>query len=126
MPSRWRRSSSSRAEAGSRRITLGADKACATASFVLECREENVTPHVTPRITATRGARIDARTTRHPGYAVALRIRKRIEGASAGRRRSQGSPRVKLRGLARADFAFVFGLTACNLVRLPKLLAQSP
>ena len=37
--------------AGARRITLGADKAYDTANFVLECREENVTPHVAQNIT---------------------------------------------------------------------------
>src|SRR5918999_4907216 len=65
--------------AGRRRLTLGADKAYDTANFVLECREENVTPHVAQNITTTRGSRIDGRTTRHAGYAVSLRIRKRIE-----------------------------------------------
>ena len=59
-----------KAVAGYRRVTLGADK---------ECREEKVTPHVAQNITSTRGSRIDGRTTRHPGYAASLRIRKRIE-----------------------------------------------
>ncbi len=68
-----------KAVAGGRRVTLGADKAYDTANFVLECRGENVTPHVAQNITTTRGSRIDRRTTRHPGYAVSLRLRKRIE-----------------------------------------------
>ena len=38
-----------------------------------------------------------------------------------------GLAHVKLRGPARVDCVFVFGLAACNLVRLPKLLsAPSP
>jgi transposase len=112
-----------KAVAGRRRITLGADKAYDTANFVLECREENVTPHVAQNITTTRGSRIDGRTTRHPGYAVSLRLRKRIEEGFGWVKEAAGLAQVKLRGLARVDFAFVLGLAAYGLVRLPKLLA---
>ena len=112
-----------KAVAGRRRITLGADKAYDTANFVLECREENVTPHVAQNITTTRGSRIDGRTTRHAGYAVSLRIRKRIEEGFGWIKEVAGLTQVKLRGLARVDSAFVFGLAAYNLLRLPKLLA---
>ena len=109
--------------AGRRRVTLGADKAYDTANFVMECREAMVTPHVTQNITATRGSRIDGRTTRHAGYAVSLRIRKRIEEGFGWIKAVAGLAQVKLRGLARVDSAFVLGLAAYNLVRLPKLLA---
>ena len=112
-----------KAVAGRRRVTLGADKAYDTANFILECREENVTPHVAQNITTTRGSRIDARTTRHPGYAASLRIRKRIEEGFGWAKEIAGLAQVKLRGLARVDYAFVLGLAAYNLVRLPKLLA---
>jgi len=112
--------------AGKRRITLGADKAYDTADFVLECREANVTPHVARNITPTRGSRIDGRTTRHPGYGASLRIRKRIEEGFGWTKEIAGLAQVKLRGLARVDFAFVLGLAAYNLVRLPKLLAGAP
>jgi hypothetical protein len=37
-----------------------------------------VTPHVAPK---TKGSAIDARTTRHAGYAVSLRRRKLVEEA---------------------------------------------
>ena len=114
-----------KAVASSRRVTLGADKAYDTANFVLECREENVTPHVAQNITATRGSRIDARTTRHPGYTASLRIRKRIEEGFGWVKEVAGLAQVKLRGLARVDCAFVLGLAAYNLVRLPKLLAEA-
>jgi IS5 family transposase len=111
------------AVAGRRRITLGADKAYDTAAFVMECREENVTPHVAQAITATRGSCVDGRTTRHAGYAVSLRVRKRIEEGFGWLKTVAGLAQVKLRGLARVDGAFVLGLAAYNLVRLPKLLA---
>lgn len=112
-----------KAEARGRRATVGADKAYDTANFVMECREENVTPHVTQNITTTRGSRIDGRTTRHPGYAVSLRIRKRIEESFGWVKEVAGLAQVKVRGLARVDFAFTLGLAAYNLVRLPKLIA---
>jgi hypothetical protein len=95
------------------------------ADFVLECREANVTPHVARNITPTRGSRIDGRTTRHPGYGASLRIRKRIEEGFGWSKEIAGLAQVKLRGLARVDFAFVLGLAAYNLVRLPKLLARA-
>jgi transposase len=110
------------AVAGRRRITLGADKAYDTRDFVRECREAGITPHVAQAITTTRGSCIDGRTTRHPGYAVSLRLRKRIEEGFGWTKEIAGLAQVKLRGLARVDFAFVLGLAAYDLVRLPKLL----
>jgi len=111
------------AEAGGRRITVGADKAYDTANFVMECREANITPHVAQNITSVRGSRIDARTTRHPGYAISQRVRKRIEEAFGWVKQVGGLAQVKMRGLARVDFAFNLRLAAYNLVRLPKLMA---
>ncbi|MGY4183171.1 hypothetical protein ACVIHH_008462 [Bradyrhizobium sp. USDA 4518] len=61
-------------------ITLGADKAYDAEDFVNELRSMNVTPHVAQNISGGSSA-IDGRTTRHGGYAVSQRIRKRIEEA---------------------------------------------
>ena len=61
-------------------ITLCGDKGYDTQDFVAELRELHVTPHVAQNTNGRRSA-IDGRTTRHPGYAVSLRIRKRIEEA---------------------------------------------
>ena len=63
-----------------RAITLGADKAYDAEDFVNELRSMTVTPHVAQN-TSGRSSAIDARTTRHGGYAVSQRIRKRIEEA---------------------------------------------
>jgi IS5 family transposase len=113
---------------GRRRITLGADKAYDVRQFIADLRSRNVTPHITidghvrirgkPRVTA-----IDRRTTRHPGYTVSQRCRKRIEEVFGWIKGSAGLARVKLRGRARVDAAFTLGLVAYNLIRLPKLLA---
>ena len=61
-------------------VTLGADKGYDSTDFVMELREQAVTPHLAQNQSRRRSA-IDGGTTRHPGYAVSQRIRKRIEEA---------------------------------------------
>src|SRR5262249_37963850 len=61
------------------RVTVGADKAYDTKDFVEECRNLNVTPHVAQNEKRPGGSAIDGRTTRHEGYAISQRKRKRIE-----------------------------------------------
>src|SRR5271169_5953889 len=63
-----------------RPVTLGADKGYDSQDFVMELRERTVTPHVAQNQSGRRSA-IDGRTTRHPGYGISQRIRKRIEEA---------------------------------------------
>jgi len=62
------------------RVTLAGDKGFATQAFVAELREINVPPHLAQNTSRRRSA-IDGRTTRHPGYAISLHIRKRIDEA---------------------------------------------
>src|SRR6201981_3061478 len=61
--------------AGSHRITLGGDKGYDTREFVATCRGLNITPHVAQNDARPGGSALDARTTRHPGYAVSQWIR---------------------------------------------------
>src|SRR5262249_10463485 len=75
-----------------RPVTLAADKGYDTGDFVMELRAKTVTPHVAQNTNGRRSA-IDGRTTRHPGYAVSQRIRKRIEEPSAGPRPWPGCAR---------------------------------
>lgn len=103
-------------------ITLGADRGYDAADFVEELRTLNVRPHVAQNSNRRRSA-IDKRTTRHPGYAASIRIRKRIEEAFGWIKTVAGMRKTKLRGLDRVDWAFAFTAAAYNLVRLPKLLA---
>jgi len=107
-----------------RAITLGADKAYDTQDFVNELRSMKVTPHVT-RNTKGRRSAIDGRTTRHGGYAVSLRIRKRIEEAFGWIKTVAGQDKTKFRGRDRVGWAFTFSAAAYNLVRLPKLLNET-
>jgi hypothetical protein len=77
---------------GSHGITVGGDKAYDTADFVADMRELGVTPHVAQNTNGRRSA-IDGRTTRHPGYGVSQKKRKRIEEVSAGSSRPPASAR---------------------------------
>lgn len=106
-----------------RAVTLGADKGYDAAGFVAELRALNVRPHVAQN-TAGRRSAIDRRTTRHPGYEVSQRIRKRIEEAFGWIKTIAGMRRTRLRGRPKVDWAFTFAAAAYNLVRLPKLLAE--
>jgi transposase len=110
------------ARPGNHRLTLGADKAYDVAGFVADLRAHNVTPHVAQNTTNRRSA-IDARTTRHPGYAVSGRMRKRIEEIFGWTKATAGLRKTRHRGLARVGWMFTLTATAYNLVRLPKLMA---
>ena len=66
------------AKPGSKRATLGADRGYDTAGFVKQMRAIKVTPHVAQNDSHRRSA-VDARTTRHEGYAISQRKRKRVE-----------------------------------------------
>src|ERR671929_932625 len=109
--------------AGHNRITLGADKAFDAAEHVATLREMNVTPHVAQN-TTNRASAIDGRTTRHPGYALSQRIRKRIEEAFGWITVSGGLRKTRHRGFERVGWSFTFTAAAYNLIRLPKLLAS--
>ena len=108
---------------GERRKTLGADKAYDTAEFVASLRDQNVTPHVAQNTTRPGGSAIDARTTRHGGYAASLEIRKLIETRIGWLKEIGGLRKVKLRGLARVNWKLLLSLTAFNLLHLRNVLA---
>jgi transposase len=106
-----------------RRVTVGADKAYDTQDFVATVRELRATPHVTQNNTNRRSA-IDERTTRHPGYRISLSKRWLVEKPFGWLKQIGGLRKVKLRGLAKVDWLFVFGCAAYNLLRIPKLRGQ--
>ncbi len=103
-------------------ITLGADKGYDARDFVNELRSMRVTPHVAQNTSGRRSA-IDGRTTRHRGYGVSLRARKRIEEAFGWIKTIARQDKTRFRGRDRVGWAFTFAAAAYNLVRLPKLLA---
>lgn len=102
-------------------ITLGADKGYDTKDFVAECRRRNVTPHVAQNNKKRRSA-IDARTTRHVGYRISLRIRMRIEEVFGWGKTIGGLRKTQVRGKPKNQMrAFLIG-AAYNLLRIVKLL----
>jgi hypothetical protein len=107
---------------GAHRITLGADKNYDTADFVTTCRNWNVTPHVACRQTSI----LDRRTTRHPGYQISGRIRKRVEEIFGWIKTVGGGRKLRYKGLARNQFWMELTAAAYNLVRMSKLLPAQP
>ncbi|MFZ2159970.1 MAG: IS5 family transposase [Bradyrhizobium sp.] len=105
-----------------RAITLGADKAYDAEDFVNELRAMKVTPHVAQN-TSRRASAIDGRTTRHAGYAISQRIRKKIEEGFGWIKTIAGQEKTSFRGRDRVGWAFTFAAAAYNLVRLPRLMA---
>jgi transposase len=102
--------------------TLGADKAYDTADFVTALRTEGITPHVAEHITMYRGSNLDCRTTRHPGYALSQRARKRIEEIFGWGKTIGGWRKSRYRGLERNGFWAYLVAATYNLVRMTKLL----
>ena len=108
---------------------MGADKGYDRRDLVMELRELGVTPHVAQNAyateRATRRSAIDGRTTRHVGYAMSQKRRKRIEEIFGWLKSVGGCRQTRFRGLARVGMAFTLALAAYNLIRIPKLLAQA-
>src|SRR5271168_2261249 len=107
---------------GDGRITVGGDKGFDTAEFVAECRHMNVTPHVARNTGRPGGSAIDARTTRHSGYAVSQKKRKRIEECFGWLKDIALLRKLKHRGLFKVAWIFTFAAAAYNLVRMRKLI----
>ena len=101
--------------------TVGADKGDDQRRCVADLRDRGVTPHVAQNNTNRRSA-IDGRTTRHPGYAISQRIRKRVEEIFGWMKTIGGFRRTRYRGLDRTGLAGYLVATAYNLVRMSRLL----
>jgi len=102
------------------RCTVGADRGYDTADFVDDCRGIGATPHVAQHQNRRRSA-IDDRTTRHPGYSISQRIRKRIEQVFGWAKTVGGLGRTRYRGLRRTQFAAHIVGAAYNLLRIARL-----
>jgi transposase len=104
-----------------RRLTLGADKGYDSADFISDLRQMCVTPHVARK---SRHSAIDGRTTRHSGYAVSQKRRKKIEEPFGWAKTVGSMAQTMLRGTERLGAQFTMTMAACNLARLPKLLTR--
>jgi hypothetical protein len=107
-------------------LTVGGDKGFDTLGFVAECRNLQVVPHVAQNHRRRGGSAIDGRTTRHPGYAVSQRKRKRIEECFGWLKTIALLRKLRHRGVGKIDWIFTFACAAYNLVRMRKLMAVVP
>jgi transposase len=101
-------------------LTLGADKGYDAGGFVSDLRQACVTPHVAQK---ARYSAIDGRTTRHNGYALSQKHRKKIEEAFGWAKTVGGMAQTMYRGVERVRSRFILTTAANNLARLPRLLA---
>ena len=83
-----------------------------------------VTPHVAQNTRRSGGSAIDERTTRHSGYAISQRKRKRVEECFGWLKTIALMRKVRHRGIAKVGWVFTFAAAAYNLVRMRNLLAR--
>jgi len=109
--------------AGNRRITLGADKGYDVRSFVEGLRKWNVTPHVAARRAGYSA--LDDRTTRHRGYALSQKARKRVEEIFGWMKTVGMMRKTRHRGVDRVGWMFTFTTAVYNLVRMKNLQPET-
>ena len=101
--------------------TLGADKGYHASDFVDGLRSMNMTPHIA-QAKSRNTSGLDGRTTRHAGYAVSQRIRKRVEEIFGWFKTVGGLRKTRFRGVERTqEYVFMLG-AAYNLLRMSQLV----
>ena len=112
---------------GTRRVTLGGDKGYDVHNFIAEVRHMQITPHLAQNNTHRRSA-VDKRTTRHAGYQLSQKARKRIEEVFGWMKNIGLLRKLRHRGLERVGWMFTCTAAAYNLVRIRNLMrgAQQP
>jgi transposase len=106
-----------------RRVTVAGDKNFDMPAWVGAVRLMGITPHVAQHTLRRRSA-IDGRTTRHPGYAVSQRCRKKVEQPFGWMKTVGLLRKLRHRGGRRIDWIVAFTAAAYNLVRWRTLAAQ--
>src|SRR3990172_6675449 len=104
--------------------TLGGDKGYDTRGFVSMLKKREITPHVSQNSKRKGGSAIDNRTTRHLGYTIIQRIRKRVEELFGWMKTIGGFRKNRFRGRCRTQLQAWFVGTAYNLLRMAKLIPQ--
>jgi hypothetical protein len=90
-----------------------------------DLRARGVTPHVAQNPARRGGRAIDGRTTRHPGYAISQRVRKRVEEIFGWLKTVGGMRKTRFRGKARVGWMFTWARAAYNLVRMRNLWEEA-
>lgn len=106
-----------------RRVTVGGDKNFDMPAWVAAVRQMGITPHVAQHTTNRRSA-IDGRTTRHPGYALSQRCRKKVEQPFGWMKTVGLLRKLRHRGGRKVDWIVSFTAAAYNLVRWRTLAAR--
>lgn len=104
---------------GTHRVTVGADKGYDVPNFVNGLRGLSATPHVAKKVNSKA---IDDRTTRHAGYQVSQKVRKRVEEIFGWIKTTGYLRKTRHRGLDRVESVFTLTATAYNLVRMRNLI----
>jgi transposase len=93
-----------------KKISLGADKGYDAKEFVTELRKEKIKAHIAK--------------TRTAGYQISQRLRKRIEEIFGWFKETAKLGKVKQRGIPKLSFLFQLALSAFNLIRMRKCMAN--
>jgi hypothetical protein len=89
---------------------------------VSACRESGITPHIAQTRDTRRRSAVDGRTTRHPGYTVSQRLRKRVEEIFGWAKTVACFPGDAIPRRARTQVAAHLVAAAYNLLRIAKVL----
>jgi transposase len=103
-----------------RPTTLGGDKGYHIKNFVAHLRKKKIAPHIAT-IEGRKTPGLDARTTRHAGYAISQRKRKRVEEIFGWMKAYGGLRRTMARGLQRVRMHAYIVAAAYNLLRMSRL-----
>lgn len=111
-------------KAQAKRLTLGADRGFDERGFVAGLRQRHVTPHIAMR--EDRRSALDERTTRHAGYALSQRKRKRVEEVFGWGKTIGLLRKLRHRGVRLVNWIFELTMGVYNLVRLKNLGVLAP
>lgn len=100
--------------------TLGADKGYFNKGFVALLRSRKIAPHIA-RFEGRSAPGLDGRTTRHEGYAISQRKRKRIEEIFGWMKTVGGFRKTRFVGIAKTQLAAYMVGAAYNLLRMARL-----
>jgi transposase len=108
------------ARRGLRPTTLGPDKGDHTKDLVRRLRRRGIRPH----LACIRGRQtpgLDGRTTRHEGYRLSQRLRKKVEEIFGWMKTIGGLRKSRVRGVARTQHVSYLVGAAYNLLRMSRL-----
>jgi transposase len=100
--------------------TLSGDKGYHTRDFVAKLRDRGIAPHIA-QIEGRKTPGLDARTTRHEGYRISQRKRKRIEEIFGWLKSYGGLRKTRFIGTARVQLHAYLAGAAYNLLRMSRL-----